>query len=192
MERNEKCSPVARAVLTALALACLLNAGCLLAAAGAACGAAVGYAYYEGKLSHSFHATCEDTTAAVRTALAELGMPIVKEEFKAGETVILSRTGDGEKVRIYLSAEATKFPALGPFTLVSVRVATFGDPHVSTRIMDQIAAHLVSDPPPPSAAPNLQLAPPQSLSESPPPRPLAPQSSNPPPIPQTAPPPLAK
>src|SRR5207248_2339115 len=129
-----------------LGAAALVNSGCLLAAAGVAGGAAVGYAYHEGKLCQTFNACLEDTAAASRTALAELGMPVLKEQTRPGEGFLLSTTADGEKVRVYLDTRPSKFQAEGPSTRVSVRVATFGDPDVSARLLNQVAAHLVAGP----------------------------------------------
>jgi hypothetical protein len=137
-------------MLIVLALA---NSGCLLAVAGAAGGAAAGYAYCKGKLCDTYTASCDDTWAATRTALAELAMPIVKEERKASEGFIESRTADGERVRIYLQAETSRIPAEGQITRVCVRVATFGDHPVSDRILSQVGLHLAPAPLPGGTAP---------------------------------------
>jgi hypothetical protein len=166
-----------------LGAAALVNSGCLLAAAGVAGGAAVGYAYHEGKLCQTFNACLEDTAAASRTALAELGMPVLKEQTRPGEAFLLSTTADGEKVRIYLDTRPSKFQAEGPSTRVSVRVATFGDPDVSARLLNQVAAHLVAGPVavPAAAAPDLNV--PRQVPVASPAPPVNP--------PQTVPPPLA-
>jgi hypothetical protein len=142
-----------------LLLVALANSGCLLATAGIAGGAVAGYAYCKGKLCGAFTASCDDTWAATRTALSELGMPIVKEERKGSEGFIESRTADGECVRIYLQSEDSKIPAEGEMTRVCVRIAIFGDRPVSDRILDQVGLHLAPaswpgmTAPPPVAAP---------------------------------------
>jgi hypothetical protein len=128
----------------------LTNSGCLLVAAGAAGGAAVGYAYYKGKVCQFYNASLPDAYAATRTALTELGMPLGHEEHNQLEGSIESRTGDGEQVRIHFETVPSKIPAEGTLTRVCVRVATFGDGFVSERILDQIGAHLA---PPGSLAP---------------------------------------
>jgi hypothetical protein len=135
----------ARLVLLLLALT---NSGCVLATAGIAGGAVAGYAYFKGKLCETYNANSDDTWAAVRAALAELGMPILHEERKGTERFIECRTTDGERVRIHLQAETSQFPAEGQVCRVCVRVATFGDRPVSDRILDQVGMHLA-----PAAAP---------------------------------------
>jgi hypothetical protein len=139
----------------------LANAGCLLVAAGAAGGAAVGYAYCKGKVSATYNAGLGDTMAASCKAMEELGLPILKKSVDAQSGCIASRTGDGDKVRIYVDTEAARLPALGPTTRVCVRVATFGDHPLSCQILDQISLHLAPLPPdrPPAVPP---AAPPQN------------------------------
>lgn len=129
-----------------LLLLALTNSGCLLATAGIAGGVVTGYAYCKGKVCETYNAGCDDSWEATRTALAELGMPIVKEERKGAEGFIESRTADGERVRIYLQAENSKIPAEGPIAQVCVRIATFGDRSVSDRILDQVGMHLAPAP----------------------------------------------
>lgn len=162
----------------------LANSGCLLATAGIAGGAAVGYAYCKGKVCETYNASCDDSWAATHTALAELGMPIIKEERKTSEGFIESRTADGERVRIYVQAEASKIPAEGQITWVCVRVATFGDHTVSDRVLDQVGLHLAPAPlagaPTPAPTPAgavIQTGSPPFPAAAPPPR-------------QTGPPPL--
>jgi hypothetical protein len=148
MQRHTRRIPNRLTAYLVLVVLTLANSGCLLAVAGAAGGAAVGYAYYMGKLCETFGASFDDTWAATRTALAELAMPIVKEERKASEGFIESRTADGECVRIHLQAETSKIPAEGQITRVCVRVATFGDHPVSDRVLNQVGVHLAPAPAP--------------------------------------------
>ncbi len=155
-----------RAVLAALATTALINAGCLVAAVGAAAGAAgaAGYLYYTAPLVRDYPASYGDTLAAVKTALAELQFPLVKEQPEGGGTLIETRTGDGVSVQVTLDMLTSPVPADGSATRVSVRVGHFGDEAISTRIQDQIAKH-VAPPPPPLARP----VPPPPVETAPPP-----------------------
>jgi hypothetical protein len=132
--------------------------GCLLVAAGAAGGAAAGYAYYHGKVCQAYYANFEDAWAATHTALNELGMPILCEERRDPSGWIKSQTAQGDRVKIKLEVVPSRIPADGPMTQVSVRVGTFGDHPVSERVLYQVGAHLipgpaVNPPPPPGLAP---------------------------------------
>ncbi len=159
--------------LAALALG---NAGCLVAAAaGAAAGGAAGYAYYKGKVCRPFVASAEDVRAATHKALAELQMPIVRDEAGPAGGKIEASAGD-DTVTITLDVQANPSPGDGPVTQVGIRVATFGNAGLSERLLDQISFHLV----PHGAVP----VPPPLV-----PTPLPPPS---PPVQQTAAPPLAK
>src|SRR5262245_26810524 len=90
-------------LVLAAALA-LASSGCLLMAAGAAGGAAVGYAYYKGKIAETYSAGFDDSWAATHTALAELGMPMLKEDHTAQSGTIDTRTAEDDQVRISLEA----------------------------------------------------------------------------------------
>jgi hypothetical protein len=167
-------------VMAAVALG---NAGCLVAAVAGAAGGAAGYAYYKGEYCRPFLANVEDVRAATRKALAELRMPITKDEATADGARIEAGAGD-ESVAITLKLQNSPVPGEGPATQVGVRVATWGDEPLSQRLLDQISFHLV----PPGVVPvPPPLAPPQA--------PLTPVPQLPPapvPVPQTPPPPLAK
>jgi Protein of unknown function (DUF3568) len=132
-----------------LAAAGLASSGCLIIAAGAAGGAAVTYAYCKGKVCGQYYAALGDCWAATHTALLDLGMPIEKEDRGGSTAFIVTRTADGERVRIYLDSLPSQIPAEAEMTRICVRVATFGDYSVSERIMDQIGRHLA----PPQTAP---------------------------------------
>jgi hypothetical protein len=147
MRRSRKVKKIStnirtRIVLVLVATLTLANAGCLVVAAGAAGGAAVGYAYYKGKITDTYAAGLDDSWAATHTALAELGMPIVKEDRGTKTATIDSRTAEDDHVRIILEPVRSSIPAEGEVTRVSVRVATFGDRPVSDRILYQISLHL--------------------------------------------------
>jgi hypothetical protein len=157
----------------------LASCGCLaIAAGGAAGGAALGYAYYKGAVFNKYNARFEDTFAATRAALADLRMPITKEEAQDGSGSITSRTADGDKVQISFSTETSKIPAEGTITRVGVRVGVFGDDAVSERVLGQISAHLIV---PGAIAPVPASLPPAPI------QPIAAATN----IPQTPPPPLA-
>lgn len=177
------------AALVLLAGLALAPGGCLVVAAGAAGGAAVGYAYYKGKVCETYHAPLGDATAATKTALAELGMPLVAEGHDASGGFVESRTGTGERVQISLELLPNKIPAEGGQTRVGVRVGNFGDRTVSERLLYQVGLRLT---PAGLAAvrplPPLPPTPPQAL------QPVSHSVSQPlpPGLPaETAPPPLA-
>jgi hypothetical protein len=163
-----------RLLLVALAMAAFSTGGCLWIAAGAAGGAAVGYAYSKGKYSQAFHAGFDDTWAATHAGLIDLGMPVIKEGREGSEGWVETTAADGSKVRLTLEVMASKVPTDGPMTQVGVRVATFGDPLLSDRILGQVGAHLVPGPGPvpptpvpPAATPTVPkllapVAPPQT------------------------------
>jgi len=135
-----------RAACLLLAILAVGQSGCLLIAAGAAGGAAAGYAYYNGRVCQSYVANFEDAWAATHTALGELGMPILKEERQTSCGVIKTQTSDGDRIRIALDVIPSRIPAEGSLTRICVRVATFGDHPVSERILYQVGAHLVASP----------------------------------------------
>jgi len=155
------------AAYVALAALALGNAGCLVAAGVGAAGGVAGYAYYKGNVTRTYVANVEDVRAATRTALAELQMPLLKDEPSKRGARIESRAGD-EPVILSLTLQDNPPPGQGPVTDVGVRVATFGDEGLSEHILDQIGLHLV---------------PAQQVPAAPPPTAVPPQ---------TAPPPLAK
>jgi hypothetical protein len=163
------------------------NSGCLLIAAGAAGGAAAGYAYYKGKIVEYYSAGLDDSWAATHTALGELGMPLVKEERGTQSASIESRTGDNEVVHIYLDAINSSIPADGRMTRISIRVATFGNGPVSDRVFYQIGTHLVPVnyvPPPVAQVPPAGAITPAGA--------VAPQQTAPPPLLPSAPEPIQK
>jgi hypothetical protein len=136
----------------------LANSGCLLIAAGAAGGGgAACYAYYKGRVCDTYHAGLDDTVAATKAALADLGMPLLSEEHDKATASLVSRTADGDKVRIKLDLQVSRIPADQVQTWVGVRVATFGDQTVSNRLLDQIGFHLTPIPPP--ASPGQRVVP---------------------------------
>jgi Protein of unknown function (DUF3568) len=173
------------------ALAALVPCGCLVAAAGAAGGAAVGATYYFGKVCQTFPTNLDDTAAGVKIALAELGMPLLDDHRESGSALFKSQTADGDPVLIYLDPLPSKFQADGTKTHVTVRVGVFGDHPASNRILDQITAHLqpaalVPPGPAPAAAPMNPIRPtassaPPVVTPPPPPAGAFPPTTAPPP-----------
>jgi hypothetical protein len=163
-----------------LASAALGQAGCLAVAAGCAAGGAAGFAYYSGKVERDYVAYRQDVWAALQAALADLRMPVTEPVSEGTEWSLEARTADGDKVRITLETKSSRIPSEGVLTRVGVRVATFGDGTVSSRILDQIGFHLTglpagTPPPPPvpvtlngpgSVGAPLQTAPPPLAAET--------------------------
>jgi hypothetical protein len=139
-------------VYLAFAVFVLASGGCLVATVGAVGGAAAGYAYYKGKVNQDFNAGFEDTLAAGRVALTELGLPMLSETRGSNSAFLESRSAEGDRIRIDIDFFDSPIPIEGKISRVGVRVATFGDQALSQRILDQIGAHLVVRPG--SAAPN--------------------------------------
>jgi hypothetical protein len=157
-------------ILGAVALA---NAGCLVAAAAGAAGGLAGYAYYKGKVCRSYLANPADVHAATLKALAELQLPVAKDEPKADGGTIEAFSGT-DKVAISMEQTNNSNPADGPLTEVGIRVGLVGDEGLSMRILDQISFHLV----PPGVVPTPPpLGPPQPQL---PPEPVPQQSAAPP------------
>ena len=165
-----------------LGLAALLQAGCLLAVAGARQDRA-GYMYYNGLLYRDYHAHLGDAAAATLVAsLVELQFPLLKEKNDSGSAYFQSQTGDGQAVRVDLDTVPSPIPSEGAVTRISVRVGFSGDEGVSAAILDQVSKHPPSRPPCPAPPP---LCAPAAAP------PVSPASYNAPAPPQTPPPPLA-
>jgi hypothetical protein len=163
-----------------LVLAALVNAGCLLAVAGAAAGAAAGagYVYYNGLLYRDYHASLSDSLLATRTALSELQFPIVEQKGDTGTAYLRTRTADGHTVRIYLDVVPSPIPIEGSLTRIGVRVGYSGDEAISARVLDQISRHLAIPSQIPQttlapANPNATLGTPRPIETKPPPLALA-------------------
>jgi len=128
----------------AVALAALANAGCLALAAGAAAAGAggVAYAYFTAPLVHDYPTGLNETVAATKSALAELQFPVDNEKAEGEGVVLESHTGDHYKIVVNFEVLASRVPADGSMTRVSIRVGHFGDDAVSGRIHDQINLHV--------------------------------------------------
>ncbi len=141
----------------------LCNTGCLAVALGtvAAGGtAAAAYAYANGRFYRDYSTKLPEAQEATRTALKELQLPVNHEEPAADKTYIESKTGDGDRIQIFVETIPGRIPAEGTVVRIAVRVGAFGDQTVSSRILDQVSLHLVAPvqvrqdgqvpPPPPS------------------------------------------
>jgi hypothetical protein len=166
----------------------LVQAGCLVVAAGLAGGAAAtGYVYYRGRLCHDYLADLPNTVQAVRTALSEMKFEILSEESKNGTVYLGSRTADGSPIHIWVEPVFSRIPSEPTLTRVAIRVGFWGDESLSNRILDQVGHHLVppmllqpTPQPPPvpppvqsasAAAPRETAAPPLAAPLPPPPQP---------------------
>jgi hypothetical protein len=137
-----------------IAVLALSQAGCLLALASVAGGAAAtGYFYCKGRVYRDFPAAFADVHNAVRAALLDLHFVIFTEEAKDGKAFFVTKTTNGKKVRIYLNCLSSPIPSVGLLTRVSIRVACFGDEAVSAHIFDQVAFRLSHPGPVVPAAP---------------------------------------
>src|ERR1700730_5542997 len=132
-----------RAAWLTLAAIAGTQSGCVAVAAGCAAGGAAGYAFYKGRLERDYAANRDDVWAALHTSLGELQMPISKEARDPDEDHIESRTADGDRVKIDIEIHKSRIPAEGEISKVCIRVATFGDTAVSSRVLDQVDRHLV-------------------------------------------------
>jgi hypothetical protein len=154
--------------------------GCLAVAAGAAGGAAVGYAYYMGEVYDKFKAPYPATVAAARASLQDLGLPLLKQEDHDDTTIIESRTKDDDAVRVSIGPYKSGKPDDAGYTQVGVRVGYFGDKKLCNQLFARMDTHLGLAPTDrliPQAQPTLGPIQPVSQVGAPP---------------QTPPPPLAK
>ncbi|HTU90882.1 MAG TPA: DUF3568 family protein [Gemmataceae bacterium] len=159
MPRAEQCVPTFRVGATKgtlyalIAVLALTQGGCLLALVGVAGGAAAtGFFYFKGRIYHDFPAPFPDVLNAVRASLLDLHFAIFADEPKDGKAIIVTKTTQGKKVRIYIDCLHSPIPSEGMLTRVSIRVACFGDESISTRIFEQVGFRL-SHPGPVAPAP---------------------------------------
>jgi len=144
--------------------------GCIAAAvtAGVVGAGAAGYAYYQGAVQRDFPADMDHVWAAATQAVSDLGLPIGTAVRDNNTATIECVTGDGAKVEIAMEPRATRVPADGQWTHVSVRIALFGDGNVSERVLNQIEARLPPQPTP-AVVPVPQPPPPPRDQTGPPP-----------------------
>ena len=122
----------------------LPSSGCLAAAvtAGVVGAGAAGYAYYQGAVPRDYPASMDQCWAAAQLAVGDLGMPLLTAERDNNIATIESRTGDGDKGIITLEPRASRVPADGQWTHITVRVALIGDGPVSERVLSSIESRL--------------------------------------------------
>jgi hypothetical protein len=138
-----------------MALVMLANGGCLAAAVGAsvaAAGGTAGYLYYKGNIPNDFNADINTTWVATKAALADLRMPLTRENRDGQKGTLETKTGTGDTVTLYLETRPIQVPADGPITRVNVRVGTLGDEKISDRLLEQIAFRLSPPPALPQSA----------------------------------------
>jgi hypothetical protein len=131
--------PVLQATLLLSLATCM--SGCLVAAAGAAAGAGA-YAYYQGNHGDTFAGEFGQTYQATKAALADLNMPVRHEQHHGLSGTIESSIEDGSRVTIDIEEHPRLTSSDGHVTEVKVRVGTFGDSAVSSKLHGQIRAHL--------------------------------------------------
>ena len=115
--------------------------GCLLVAAGAVAGAGA-YTYYQGNVSSTYAAEFGETYQSVKKALNDLAMPIREERHEGLSGAIESSIEDGTHVTIKLEEKPRMQANDGHQTEVTVRVGVLGDSKLSTRLHQQIGAHI--------------------------------------------------
>jgi Protein of unknown function (DUF3568) len=170
-----------------LAMALLINAGCLVVAgitgAALAGGAVASYVYVNGVMYRDYPSSLPDTASAVRAALLDLRFPVLEEKTGTGEIQFNTRTQDNIAVRIRIEAVASHIPVEGTLSRVAVRVGFKGNDFVSARILDQVSHHLVAPPLPSVPPPTTSLAPPIPINPAPP---APPETAAPPTAPPIA------
>jgi hypothetical protein len=140
--------PTRHLAFLAVAVLAPLNAGCLFVAAGAAVGAgAAGYYALTHRLYRDYPRDLAQTTAATRTALADLGFPPPKEESKDGSVTLETKAPDGSKVAIEVRTIAGRVPADPPTSRVGIHFGMVGDEDASARILDRLGERLGLPPP---------------------------------------------
>ncbi len=133
-----------------VALLVPLSSGCLFVAAGAAVGAgAYGYYALTHRLYRDYPRDLAQTTAAVRTALADLRFPAAREETKDDSVSFETKAPDGARVSIDLRTIAGRVPADGTTTRVGIHFGLGGDEVSSERILNQVGERLGIAPPQP-------------------------------------------
>jgi hypothetical protein len=139
-----------RLVLGGMAIVMLANGGCLAAAVvgagAAAAGGAAGYVYLKGNVPDDFNADLKTTWTATKLALADLRLPVVREDLTEKRGTLETKTGTGSAVTLTLEPRVNKVPSDGPITRVSVRVGFEGDAEFSDRLFSQIAMRLQAAP----------------------------------------------
>jgi hypothetical protein len=154
--------PANRILLLGLAIFTMAQAGCLMLAAGAVGGSAVGLAVVSGTVTRDYDATVEATAAAAQSALQDLKLPIERPHIGATHATIDSTLEGGGAVLLTIKAVSQPVPSDPARTHVEIHVKIFGDQKISERILDQIDERL-RNPGPPVITPSNPPAPPPPL-----------------------------
>ena len=123
-------------VTAATVLAVCLTSGCTLLVVGGA--GAAGYAYVKGEHERVYPYPMAQTASAVRDALHEMTLPVVRDAADELGARFESRTAQGEKVVITLEPQGQAV------TKVGIRVGVFGDEDASRTIAARIDERLPS------------------------------------------------
>jgi hypothetical protein len=77
----------------------LISTGCIAVVVGAGAGAGT-FAYVDGQLSRTYHASYEKTYAVIQGILADLKQPILEEKTDGTQTTIRSERSDGTPISV--------------------------------------------------------------------------------------------
>jgi hypothetical protein len=110
-----------------------LNAGCIVAAAGAAAGAV---AFVEGKLTVHIDTGYEKVVRAVEVSIPDLQFVLVSEKHDAVSAEFIARTALDKKIEVTVKREGDRSAK------VEIRVGTFGDKQISMLLYDKIRSNL--------------------------------------------------
>ena len=130
---NSKLLLRALAVL-ALAMALVLQTGCLAVAAGAAGAGTV--AYVRGELAATIDQNFEKSVRAAGRAIEDLKFARISDKQDALVAVLVARTAEDKKIEIRVSSVSAAQAK------VQIRVGVFGDEALSQRILEKIRANL--------------------------------------------------
>lgn len=129
--------------LLLLASMSLASGGCLVVAAGAAGAGAATYFYVRGKLCQEYYASFADSWQAAVATLEADGLKVTHQENNGTDGTISSKTTDGHAISINLSSRPGYSAPQQTVTRICIRVGTFGDEKVSSRILTEIGTRLV-------------------------------------------------
>jgi hypothetical protein len=77
----------------------LISTGCIAVVVGAGAGAGT-FAYVDGQLSRTYHASYEKTYTVIQGILADLKQPILEEKTDGTQTTIRSERSDGTPISV--------------------------------------------------------------------------------------------
>ncbi|KAF0184130.1 MAG: hypothetical protein FD164_456 [Nitrospirae bacterium] len=118
-----------------LCAALFLQMGCVAAAVGAAAGAGA-VVYFKGNLEETMSHSTPAVHRAAQSALRDLKVPIIKDEYDKVNAKIESRFADNTTIWIAIDALSTTSSKL------TIRVGTFGEESRSRMILERIHRNL--------------------------------------------------